>query len=126
MTSRRGRAFFDNNPFVPSKQKLAYLESREGVDIRVERCDALSAADTSALIKSIPEPIGGCFLMTLILEDGLFMRQTQESFERVCATKLKALQTFTAVKPIEELDFFVSFSSAVAIVGNGGQSNYAV
>lgn len=64
--------------------------------------------------------------MTLVLADGLFMRQTAESFDRVCLTKLNALETFRAEVPIEKLDFFISFSSIVAILGNSGQSNYAV
>ena len=64
--------------------------------------------------------------MTLVLQDALFMNQTEESFNKVCATKMKALETFTAVLPIERLDFFVSFSSIVALLGNPGQSNYAM
>lgn len=63
--------------------------------------------------------------MTLVLADQLFMHQTEESFRKVCDAKVKALETFEKVFPIENLDFFVFFSSTVAVLGNVGQANYA-
>jgi hypothetical protein len=124
LTSRRGRGFFDAHTHTPTKQRLAYLNKREDVHLRLESCDAMSHEATSALVDSIKQPIGGCFLMTLVLSDALFMNQTEELFNMVCVMKLKVLETFTAVLAIERLDFFVSFSSIVALLGNLGQSNY--
>jgi KR domain len=126
LSSRRGRAFFNTHTYIPTKQKLAYLESRENFNLRLVACDATCLEATSALIKSIEQPIGGCFLMTLALADALFMHQTEKSFSDVCNAKLKALKTFTTVLPIDQLDFFVSFSSIIALLGNAGQANYAV
>lgn len=63
--------------------------------------------------------------MTLVLADQLFMHQTEESFRKVCDAKMKALETFGKATAIDKLDFFIFFSSTVAVLGNFGQTNYA-
>jgi hypothetical protein len=63
--------------------------------------------------------------MTLVLEDQLFIHQTEETFRKVCDAKLKAVKTLNRALPIEKLDFLL-FSSSVALLGNVGQSNYSV
>jgi KR domain len=102
------------------------LESRKNFNLRLVACDATCLEATSALIESIEQPIGGCFLMTLAMADASFRNQTEKSFRDICNAKLRALKTITTVLPIERLDFFVSFSSVVALLGNSGQANYAV
>jgi KR domain len=126
LTSRRGRKFFDTNEFVPTRQKLAYLESRDDLCLRIEASDALSVEATTRVVQSCDLPLGGCFLMTVVIEDQLFIRQTEETFRKVYDSKVKALETFNRVKPIETLDFMVFFSSSVALVGNVGQVSYSV
>lgn len=101
------------------------MDSRDDLSLRVEACDAVSLEATATLVRSLKRPLGGCFLMTLVLADQLFMHQTEESFRKVCDAKVKALETFEKVFPIENLDFFVFFSSTVAVLGNVGQANYA-
>jgi hypothetical protein len=64
--------------------------------------------------------------MTLVLSDGLFAGQTQDSIRRVVDAKYDALRTLDTVVSIRTLDFFVSFSSLSALIGNLGQSNYAM
>jgi hypothetical protein len=73
----------------------------------------------------ITSPIGGCFLMVLHLIDGLFMTQTEHTFQTVAQLKLRVFQTFASVFDLSSLDFFMSFSSMMAVTGNIGQSNYA-
>lgn len=101
------------------------MEGREDLSLRVEACDATSLEATSDLIQSLQRPLGGCFLMTLVLADQLFMHQTDESFRKVCDAKVGALETFQKATPMEKLDFFIFFSSTVAVLGNFGQTNYA-
>jgi hypothetical protein len=79
--------------------------------------------DDSLIIK---EPLGGCFLMTLVLSDGLFASQTEDSIRRVVNAKWDSLMTLDTIVPIQTLDFCVSFSSVSALIGNLGQSNYAM
>ena len=64
--------------------------------------------------------------MTLVLSDGLFATQTEENIRNVVNTKWESLRTLDAIVPIKTLDFCVSFSSVSALVGNLGQSNYAM
>jgi hypothetical protein len=62
--------------------------------------------------------------MTLVLSDGLFMRHTEETYNKVFDAKVKAVQALNAAIPITSLDFFVFFSSITTILGNNGQGNY--
>lgn len=64
--------------------------------------------------------------MTLVLSDGLFINQTEDSIRRVVNAKWGSLTTLDTIVPIQTLDFFVSFSSATALFGNHGQSNYTI
>ena len=64
--------------------------------------------------------------MTLVLSDGLFSNQTEDSIRRVVNAKWDALKTLDTIAPIQNLDFCVSFSSVSALIGNLGQSNYAM
>lgn len=75
--------------------------------------------------QTVTSPIGGCFLMILYIIDGLFMAQTEATFHAVALSKLRAFQAFASVFDIGSLDFFMSFSSMMAVTGNIGQSNYA-
>ena len=64
--------------------------------------------------------------MTLVLSDGLFANQTEDSIRRVVNAKWDSLTTLDTVAPIQTLDFCVSFSSVSVLLGNNGQSNYAM
>ena len=64
--------------------------------------------------------------MTLVLSDGLFANQTEDSIRRVVDAKWDSLTTLDTVLPIQTLDFCVSFSSVSALLGIHGQSNYAM
>ena len=64
--------------------------------------------------------------MTLVLSDGLFTSQTEDSVRRVVNAKWNSLKTLNTIAPIQTLDFCVSFSSVSALIGNLGQSNYAM
>lgn len=124
MTSRRGINFLEENDFFPTTQKFNYLKSLKDLDLKVEPADAASFEAMDAVIKRITVPIGGCFLMTMVLSDGIFMRHTEESYRKVFDTKVKAFEVLNEVYPIEKLDFFVFFSSITTILGNNGQGNY--
>ena len=63
--------------------------------------------------------------MVLHIIDGLFMAQTEATFNTVARSKLRVFRTFASVFDVSSLDFFMSFSSMMAVTGNIGQSNYA-
>lgn len=124
MTSRRGRKFLDTDALEVTRLKVEYLQRCDDFSIQVEACDGTSVVETQQLIDGIKEPLGGCFLMPLVLSDGLFANQTEDSIHRVVSPKWDSLNVLDAIVPIQTLDFCVSFSSIGALFGLGGQSNY--
>ncbi len=63
-------------------------------------------------------------LLSGLISDGIFLSQTEESFEAVFAPKTGAFEALESAVKIEELDFLITFSS-LATFGNPGQTNYA-
>jgi hypothetical protein len=115
----------DATDSVRTKQKFGYLKRRSDLILRVEAFSAADAESMCSFARTITSPIGGCFLMILHLIDGLFMAQTEETFHTVAQSKLSAFKAFASAFDVGSLDFFMSFSSMMAITGNIGQSNYA-
>jgi len=110
---------------VSTKQKFRYLKKRSDLVFRVEAFNATDVESMRSFAQTVTSPIGGCFLMILHLIDGLFMAQTQDTFHAIAQSKLNVFRAFSSVFSLGSLDFFMSFSSMMAITGNIGQSNYA-
>lgn len=108
-----------------TKHKFSYLEDRDDLTLRVEAFDATSIEAMSAFAQSIDVPVGGCFISTLVMLDLLFMNQKQETFHMVSDLKYRVFMAFAAAFKVEDLDFLVSLSSMISILGNVGQSSYA-
>jgi KR domain len=106
---------------------VAYLESLSDLTIRLEASDATSKEATTALLRSIPLPLGGCMLLTVVLSDRTFAFQDDEGFQKVFASKTGACGVLESSLPggVAALDFFITFSSVVGLFGNGGQTNYS-
>lgn len=104
---------------------VRHLESIPDLTLSLRAVDASDAAATAELVTSLLKPLGGCFLMTMVLSDKSFTNQTREDFEKVFASKTTAFRNLEQAIDINTLDFFVSFSSVAALFGSPGQSNYA-
>jgi len=120
------------------------LVGRRGADTAAQR-DALRAfeasgaevevvpadvADRAALARAVARavalaPLGGVIHAAGLVDDGLVDRQTVERLHRVLAPKAEGALHLHALTRDRELDFFVLFSSAAALIGAPGQSNYA-
>ncbi|KAF7348023.1 putative polyketide synthase [Mycena sanguinolenta] len=103
---------------------FAYLRSLEFLDIRLEAVDATSPISMSGFFDSIDRPIGGCFILTAVLADGLFPTLTEQEFTAVYASKTGVLETLHQTIDTSAMDFIVAFSSVSSLVGTGGQANY--
>lgn len=77
------------------------------------------------MLNNLSAPLGGCMLLSVLLNDRLFVSHTQESFERVFPPKVRAFEVLEHVFDINALDFLVTFSSVSGMFGNAGQTNYA-
>ncbi|KAJ3194330.1 hypothetical protein HK101_002999 [Irineochytrium annulatum] len=121
ITSRRGEKALN-------KIDIMYVEHLRsiGCHIGVVASDAVSITDMQSLAAqaSFIAPIGGIFLMTVVLRDGLFANLTQDSFNTVYDSKVKALNVLLEVVNPEKLDFLLLFSTVGSVFGNAGQAAY--
>ncbi|KAJ7832642.1 hypothetical protein B0H14DRAFT_2591918 [Mycena olivaceomarginata] len=62
------------------------------------------------------------FQMTLVLSDGLFLKQTQANFTAVYDSKIKVFEVFAAEVEIDSLDFYIAFSSFTGLIGYAGRA----
>ncbi|KAF8180698.1 hypothetical protein K438DRAFT_1976521 [Mycena galopus ATCC 62051] len=124
LTSRRGIASLDPRTDDETLSKISYLQSRDDLELRLERCDATDACATSLLVKGLHFSIAGCFQMTLALSDGLFVKQTHTEFCTAHNSKVRVFEVFAAEVDINSLDFYIAFSSFTGLIGHVGQSNY--
>lgn len=125
LTSRRGIETLHSSNQVASLRMVKHLESIPDLSLSLRAVDASDPLATAELVKSLQKPIGGCFLMTMVLSDKSFTNQTKEDFEKVFASKTTAFRNLERATSLDALDFFVSFSSVAALFGSPGQSNYA-
>ena len=114
----------------PPQRTLSVFEAIEqkGVRVHFYQADVTLENEIQGVLKKIEAtlpPVKGVVHLAGVLDDGLVSGQTWERFSRVMAPKVAggwALHHATRSLP---LDFFVLFSSAGAVLGSAGQSNYA-
>ncbi|KAJ6457120.1 hypothetical protein C8R47DRAFT_995908, partial [Mycena vitilis] len=125
LTSRRGVLSLNPEKDADSMCKLSYLRTRVDLDLQLQKCDATDGNATAALLNGLCVPIAGCFQMTLVLADALFVNQGEAQIRAVHDSKVRAFEVFTQTVDIKSLDFYVAFSSLSGLLGFSGQSNYA-
>jgi acyl transferase domain-containing protein/NAD(P)-dependent dehydrogenase (short-subunit alcohol dehydrogenase family)/acyl carrier protein len=108
------------------REALAAIEAM-GTMISVA---SVSVADRAALrevIEAVPHdrPLAGVVHTAGILDDGMLVNLTVDSFRRVMAPKVAGAWNLHTLTRGLELDFFVLYSSAATLIGNPGQANYA-
>jgi acyl transferase domain-containing protein/acyl carrier protein len=109
------------------KSALADL-IRNGVRIAVESCDVSNTVELTGILSwmagSMP-PLRGIFHAAGVLDDGMIVQQTWSRFENVLAPKVRGAWNLHRLTLPLDLDFFVLFSAAAALIGSAGQANYA-
>uniref|UniRef100_UPI000CD257DD type I polyketide synthase n=1 Tax=Amycolatopsis sp. CA-126428 TaxID=2073158 RepID=UPI000CD257DD len=111
LASRRG---------VAAEDLLTEL-TEQGTDVSVVACD-VSDRDQVAALLAEHRPTGIVHLAGL-LDDGVIGALTRERLAEVFAPKVDAVRHLDELTG--ELDAFVVFSSAAALMGSAGQGNYA-
>jgi acyl transferase domain-containing protein/acyl carrier protein len=118
-------------------QTAAQQAAVHAIEARGASVDVIAAdvADRAQLARAVDRarargPLRGVIHAAGLVDDGLLDRQTLERFHRVLAPKaIGALHLHELTRHEltrgAELDFFVLFSSAAALIGAPGQSNYA-
>ncbi len=120
LTGRRG-------PTAEAESALAELRA-DGANITVAQADAADYAQLAAVIANIDHtlpPLRGVIHAAGVLDDGIALQQTRDRLWRVLSPKLLGGWHLHALTAGRKLDFFSLFSSAAALLGSPGQSNYA-
>ncbi|XP_074599359.1 fatty acid synthase-like [Brevipalpus obovatus] len=99
-----------------------------GVNSVISNHDLTTEEKVRELLNSLSLPVGGIFNSALVLSDAIFKDQTEETFTKVCQSKVNITHNLDKISremcPL--LDYFVVFSSVASARGNPGQSNYGM
>ncbi len=112
----------------PEAQKLLNFLNQETEKVVVLKGDVASEEDVHRLLDTIQRsmpPLRGIVHAAGTLADGLIKDQNWETFATVFKPKVTGAWNLHKLTQQSPLDFFILFSSAAALTGNQGQSNYA-
>ncbi|KAL3253036.1 hypothetical protein ABHI18_009756 [Aspergillus niger] len=87
-----------------------------------------SVADADTVQRAIQNngrPVSGVIQMSAVLKDQLFDKMSYEDWTTSLATKVQGTWNLHNALQGRSLEFFIVFSSAVSMIGNPGQANYA-
>ena len=114
----------------PSPAAERVIESLRGASVQVlaARTDVSDPDAVEGLFRLLHESmpaLRGIVHAAAVLDDGVLLRQDLGRFRRVLAPKIYGAWNLHAAAQKLPLDFFVCFSSTVALLGSAGQANYA-
>ncbi|WFC97961.1 Type I Iterative PKS [Malassezia yamatoensis] len=123
LTGRRGQISRSDRLAL---ERLVRDPAFPDVTIKVMAADALNPVAMNDVFDTARSlgPIGGVFLMSVVLRDDQFMRMDKEKFDTVVKSKIGALNVVREILDINSLDFLFLFSSTAALFFNPGQANY--
>jgi myxalamid-type polyketide synthase MxaB len=107
-----------------AREAVARLEAA-GVEAVVVAADVSRERDVAALIDAAGERLRGIVHAAGVLDDRTVEQMTAENIGRVFAPKVAGGWHLHRQTRDRDLDFFVLFSSASALIGTPGQGNYA-
>ncbi|MEM9492699.1 MAG: beta-ketoacyl reductase, partial [Myxococcota bacterium] len=101
-------------------------------ELRCRPCDVANAEELAVALAWNPDTsppddprLGGVIHAAGVLKDGFIVNQDWAAHERVLAAKLDGAWNLHQATMGRDLDFFVCFSSAAALLGSRGQASYA-
>ena len=100
----------------------------EGAAVSFEAADVSRAVDVERVLaraRSSGHPIRGVFHAAGVLDDRMIQDLDEEGVRRVLAPKVDGALALHRATREDDLDHFVLFSSAAALVGGAGQAAYA-
>jgi phthiocerol/phenolphthiocerol synthesis type-I polyketide synthase C len=92
---------------------------------QVDVADAVAVTTLVETMQASGAPLRGIVHAAGLLDDATILSVTAEQIERVLAPKVAGALNLDAATRAVPLDFFVTFSSAAALVGNAGQAAYS-
>ncbi|KAK1991925.1 AMP-binding enzyme [Colletotrichum falcatum] len=105
-------------------------QRKAGAAIAVIPCDTADKASLNSAYEQIKDslpPLAGVAQGAMVMEDASILDMDAQKFAKVAGPKVSGSMNLDELleERGDDLDFFVFFSSSVAIVGNHGQSNYS-
>nr|WP_269455615.1 type I polyketide synthase [Micromonospora narathiwatensis] len=116
-----------SRPSAAAGRILDELRGR-GVDVQVRHADIGRYDEVAAVVAGIDRelpPLAGIVHSAGVLDDGLMLQLDRARFRAVAAPKVDGAWHLHRATLDKDLDFFVLFSSAAALLGSPGQANYA-
>jgi NAD(P)-dependent dehydrogenase (short-subunit alcohol dehydrogenase family)/aryl carrier-like protein len=114
---------------VPSAVEQAIAELRRGgINVVVRPGDVAVRAEALEILDDIRRnlpALAGVFHAAGVVQDGVLLRQSWESFATVLAPKVAGSWNLHELTRDQALDHFVMFSSAAGLLGSSGQASYA-
>ncbi|HMQ34043.1 MAG TPA: SDR family NAD(P)-dependent oxidoreductase, partial [Chloroflexaceae bacterium] len=115
---------------APSEMAQQAVEALEGAGaqiatVQADLADAVQLADALGGIEQTMPPLCGIVHAAGVLDDGMVLQLTPERFQTVMASKVRGAWNLHRLSAGRDLDCFVMFSSASALIGSPGQGNYA-
>ncbi|MFC9324588.1 SDR family NAD(P)-dependent oxidoreductase [Kitasatospora sp. NPDC057015] len=120
LTGRQG-------PAAPGATELAAELTALGAEVTIAACDVADPEAVAALIAAVPaeHPLTVVVHAAGVLDDTLLDSLTAERLRAVQQPKAGGAQALHRATEHLDLAAFVLFSSAVGLLGNPGQANYA-
>jgi myxalamid-type polyketide synthase MxaB len=115
-----------NAPGAAAREALKELESA-GAGITVAAADVAKRAELESVLNALDKsiPLAGVVHAAGVLNDGILIHQNASRFAQVMAPKVAGTWNLHELTQDQPLEFFILFSSIVAIAGSPGQGNYA-
>jgi hybrid polyketide synthase/nonribosomal peptide synthetase ACE1 len=107
---------------------LASFQSTSST-VRIFPMDVTDMETINSVIKTIRNtcpPIVGVVHGAMVLSDALFANMSFDQMQVVLAPKIDGANNLNQAFYDDDLDFFILLASGAGVVGNSGQSNYAV
>ena len=117
-----------------SEVKDSDLKNLEGwssrsINIHYISCDVSNPLSTQNLFDEIRAntrfSLKGIIHSAGVIRDSFLAQKNLDDVEKVLSPKIKGVQLLDEYSRHDKLDFFVTFSSMAAVIGNAGQADYA-
>ena len=121
LTSRRG-------PDAEAEHTIAGITERFHCRVHVFTADVGDESEVAALLERIRAelpPLGGVAHLAGVLDDALLPQQSLDRFRATLRPKAFGAHHLHRLTKGDDLEFFILFSSASAVLGSPSQANYA-
>jgi NADPH:quinone reductase-like Zn-dependent oxidoreductase/acyl carrier protein len=116
-----------SQPSQAAAETIQSLRDR-GVNVSIRPLNISDPTQVEALLSELrasDQPLRGVFHAAGILDDGVVKDQSWDRVEQVLAPKIEGAENLHRAAQQDQLDYFVLYSSASAVIGSPGQTAYA-